>query len=623
MKESIKGKELQQLQKKFSDLESSLKELQNSSQQFKNMFDHAPIGIFHISPEGKVYRANKALTSMLHYDSIDQFISKINKSSFQETHYANEEDHFRGFSEILLDDRWHCYEIPLKTKIGDINTVELSLRSVKNLDGEVEYLEGFVRDITPVTERKDLEEALRESKTKFRNLVETIPDILWEINSEAIFTYISPQCQAVTGYSPEEIIGQPFIFMVQQEYLPEIAEILNEHFQKGEHHLNFEMQAQHKNGNKIVIEIRALELRDNNGQLTGFRGIARDITENKMVEEEIKKVNIYNRSLIETSLDPLVTIGPDGKIKDVNYATEVITGYSRMEIIGTDFSDYFTNPEEARLSYGRVFREGMVKDYPLEIQHKSGNITSVLYNASIYRDESGKVIGVVAAARDITRRKMAENDIKASLHQKELLLQEIHHRVKNNLQIISSLLNLQEKYVEDEESVSVLQESKNRVLSMAMIHEMLYDSEDLRTINFFGYIQHLVYILFNSYGVNTNLLQLHLNVDEIYLNIETAVPCGLIISELVSNSLKYAFPGERHGNLSIDFHLENDDEFQLIIEDDGAGIPDDVDFRSTDSLGLRLVNSLVNQLDGTIELDSSRGTKFVIKFKELVYRKRV
>ena len=152
--------------------------------------------------------------------------------------------------------------------------------------------------------------------------------------------------------------------------------------------------------------------------------LSRDITENKKAEEALRLSNLYNRSLIEASLDPLVTIGPDGKITDVNGATEQVTGYSRNDLIGTDFSDYFTEPEKARAGYQQVFTDGEVRDYPLEIQHKDGHITPVLYNASVYRDENGKVIGVFAAARDITERKKAEEDLKKVHDNLEKLVEE-------------------------------------------------------------------------------------------------------------------------------------------------------------------------------------------------------
>jgi len=204
-----------------------------------------------------------------------------------------------------------------------------------------------------------------------------------------------------------------------------------------------------------------------------------------------------------------------------------------------------------------------------------------------------------------------------------LLIKEIHHRVKNNLQIISSLLDLQEDYVKgDLKAVNVLQESQNRVSSMAMLHEMLYQSKDLSQINFSDYIRNLVSNLFNSYNIKKKITPV-INVDDIYLNMDTAIPCGLIISELVSNILKYAYPGDNVGELNISFRSLNN-RLELVISDEGIGLPEDLDFRNIESsLGLKLVNSLVKQLDGTIDLDVSQGTKFNIKFNELKYKERM
>ena len=290
-------------------------------------------------------------------------------------------------------------------------------------------------------------------------------------------------------------------------------------------------------------------------------------------------------------------------------------------MIGTDFSDYFTEPEKAREGYQEAFREGRVCDYPLKIKHKDGYVTPVLYNASVYRDEFGKVIGVFAAARDVTELKRAENEIKESLKEKEILLKEIHHRVKNNLQIISSLLDLQANYVDDMEAINVLQESQNRVKSMAIIHETLYQSTDLASINFSNYIQNLVQDLFYSYGVKSNIRPI-IDVEQIFLNIETAIPCGLIISELVSNSLKYAFSSNMMGEIFISL-CSLSEEFELIIRDNGIGLPENLDFENIQtSLGLRLVNMLVKQLEGSIKLERAHGTTFRVKFKELTYKKR-
>ena len=177
---------------------------------------------------------------------------------------------------------------------------------------------------------------------------------------------------------------------------------------------DFELDIISSDGEIRHVLGNARPLRDEQGNLRGSISAFIDITERKKAEEAIRLSNVYNRSLIEASLDPLVTIGRDGKITDVNDATEQVTGYSRNDLIGTDFSDYFTEPEKARTGYQQVFTHGEVRDYPLEIRHKDGHITPVLYNASVYRDENGEVIGVFAAARDITERKRAEEALRES-----------------------------------------------------------------------------------------------------------------------------------------------------------------------------------------------------------------
>jgi two-component sensor histidine kinase len=216
--------------------------------------------------------------------------------------------------------------------------------------------------------------------------------------------------------------------------------------------------------------------------------------------------------------------------------------------------------------------------------------------------------------RDITERKQAEEKMIASLRGKEVMLKEIHHRVKNNMQVISSLLGLQSGYIKDKGVLELFKESQNRVRSMALIHERLYRSEDLARIDFDGYIRGLVMHLFSSYGINPEVIKLDMDIRGISLDINKAIPCGLILNELVSNSIKHAFPDGRGGEIGIVMHPINGDEVELIVSDDGIGFPEGVDFRDTETLGLELVNMLTRQLAGEIELDKNGGTRFKIIF---------
>lgn len=228
---------------------------------------------------------------------------------------------------------------------------------------------------------------------------------------------------------------------------------------------------------------------------------------------------------------------------------------------------------------------------------------------------------------EIAERKRMEEQVKTALEEKEVLLREIHHRVKNNLQTTSSLLSLQSGYIEDQQALDILQSSQQRIRTMALIHEKLYQSRDLSRIEFREYVQSLVTYLFELYSLQSEQVQLNMQIEDVVLDIDTSIPAGLIINELVSNSLKYAFPDFRKGELRIILEKskeeERDYDYTLIVGDNGIGLPRDLDFRESGTLGMVLVNSLVKQLNGVIDLDTQGGTTYTIKFQKLEYEKRI
>ena len=236
----------------------------------------------------------------------------------------------------------------------------------------------------------------------------------------------------------------------------------------------------------------------------------------------------------------------------------------------------------------------------------------VIYVKNVFRDENEEVAGIVGAFLDITERKHAEDQIKASLAEKDVLLKEIHHRVKNNLQIISSLLSLQSENIGSGDQEKTFRDSQNRIRSMALIHEKLYQSKDISRVDFAEYVRSLTAYLSRSYVIGPGVT-IVIDIEGVSLGIDMAIPCGLIINELVSNSLKYAFRDRQTGEVRIGLRRSGT-VFTLTIADNGPGLPPGVDFRDTPSLGLQLVNTLVEQLEGDIELDQSHGTTYRITF---------
>ncbi|MBW2650869.1 MAG: hypothetical protein JRC66_07700 [Deltaproteobacteria bacterium] len=237
---------------------------------------------------------------------------------------------------------------------------------------------------------------------------------------------------------------------------------------------------------------------------------------------------------------------------------------------------------------------------------------------------SGEVTGVMEFVRDVTDRKHAEDQIKHSLREKESLLAEIHHRVKNNMQIISSLLSLQSKDIDNERALSLIKNCEDRIRSMSLVHEKLYLSEDLSSISFNDYITSMATYLFQVHRVDSNAVSFSSHIKDVLFNIETAIPLGLIANEIISNALKHGFPEGRKGKIAVELtQNKKAGEYTLTVTDDGIGFPKGIDYQNPKTFGLQLTNMLTEQLSGTMELDKSKGTSFKITFKEQVYRKRI
>lgn len=326
------------------------------------------------------------------------------------------------------------------------------------------------------------------------------------------------------------------------------------------------------------------------------------------------------RSAFDSAPIGMALTGLDGSWIQVNRTLARILGRGEDELRSLTINALL-HPEDLDEHMGNVRKllSGVISVCQTELRfvHKTGSLVWASFSASLLRDPQGRPLYLISQIQDITERKRAEQQIQNSLREKEVLLKEIHHRVKNNLQVISSLLNLQSSYCADPKTNELFRESQNRVRSMALIHEKLYQSEDLGRINVEEYVLSLVSMLFRFYGTNPSMVRLESNMASVSLNLDTAIPVGLLIHELVSNSLKYAFPHQRLGTIQIDFERMDSGEFVLRFGDDGIGLPEEFDIDKAPSLGLRLVKILSAQLGGELTLRRGHGVQFTIRFREL------
>ena len=355
-----------------------------------------------------------------------------------------------------------------------------------------------------------------------------------------------------------------------------------------------------------------------------------EIRERQKVEQKMQQSQHFLQTIIDYL--PVALFAKDGteerfgQLLLVNKTCEQLFGLNADQVIGKTAHELF--PQAQADFYQQKDREafarGVIEDIPEEPidSHTKGRRILHTLKVPLY-DDSQQPQYLLCISEDITERKQAQRQIEASLEEKEILLKEIHHRVKNNLFVVSSLLELQSDRIADAQVVQVFEESQNRIYSMALIHEQLYRSTDLAHVDLSEYLKALVRHLSESYNVDSKQISCEFNLEAIALNLESAHPCGLIVNELVANAFKHAFRDRLEGKICLNLHKNAREQIVVIIEDNGVGLGPDFDFRSCESLGMQLVCTLTKQLEGTIKIEKSHGTSFELVFAELNYKNRL
>lgn len=336
--------------------------------------------------------------------------------------------------------------------------------------------------------------------------------------------------------------------------------------------------------------------------------------ERRQAEQALRESEEQFRVLAETSPAAIFLFQGDNVVY-VNPSAERLTGYTEEELLRMRYGEWL-HADFRDLARERVRTPPQELQAPAECElryvTRNGEERWALFSAGRL-EYRGRPAGI-ATIFDITGRKLAEEQVRDSLREKEILLHEIHHRVKNNLQIVSALLDLQSDHIGDEQSRRYIRESQDRINSMALIHEMLYRSKDFARIDFSLYLEGLTDHLVKSYVADQERVSLDMDIGRVSLGIDEAIPCGLIVNELVSNALKHAFPDGRKGTLRVRCRTGEDGRVTLAVSDNGVGLPPTLDFMDTGTLGLQLVTMLVKQLKGEVRLDRDGGTSFTIRF---------
>ncbi len=454
-------------------------------------------------------------------------------------------------------------------------------------------------------------EDLRASEENYRGIFESAVEGIFQTSFEGRVLSANPSLARILGYdSPDELVAnltdvRQQLYVCSKDRDVFLSSILDQGAVLGR-----EFRFYRKDRQKIWISLNARVVRDEAGAPLFFEGFITDVTERKRAEVALQQKTQELENFFTCSLDLLCIADTDGYFHRLNQEWQEVLGYRLEELEGRRFLD-FVHPDDVEATQsalGALEAQQPVLNFTNRCRRKDGDYRWIEWRAS----PQGK--RVYAAARDITERVQTEERLKELLREKDTLLAEVHHRVKNNLQVIISLLKLQAADVQDAKALAAFTDSQNRVKSMALVHERLYQSRELSRIDLADYIRELATSLLRAYATSPGAVELEVNTRDIRLGLDLAVSCGLLLNELITNSLKHAFPGGRRGRVGVELYSQNE-LLTLVVRDDGVGLPEQVDWQRTNSLGMQLIRTLAtHDLRGTIELNRSGGTEFRITF---------
>lgn len=581
--------------------------LEESKQKYQYLFESNPNPLLLIEDNNsnRIIGANPAAISLYGYTE-EEF---LNMTSLD----IRPKEEVQFYLNIENEDRLEGRNISTETtrashqkKNGEIIEVDIHWKRI-----ELNGIESRLVLINDVTDKAKYERELKQTNTVLSMLIDHAPIGVITINRDGIVSDIwNEKAEEIFGWKAEETYGK-FLPFVQDEFVYEAKE----KFRKSEPSL-MEIKRRTKDGRLIILKNYLTPIKAKDGKVEKILLLLEDITEQTKIEQALVESEQKYRNLVEASHDLIWRIDREGKFNFINTASLEILGYSPEELMGEFFAYFVSNEmaDEAAEIHSEVLRGETFENFDLRMITKKGKITFLSAKAYPLYDNSGKVIGCSGTATDITSILEYQSQLEESLVEKEVLIKEIHHRVKNNLAVISGLFALQAMTVEDEEIVEIFNESQARIKSIATIHEKLYQNELFTSIEVNSYLSDLLEDIRNTYKRSGKDVKIELIGDEVTLNVNQAVPFGILANELITNSFKYAFPDNNEGQITLSIK-EVDEHVVFQVKDNGVGFPEDFENKRGSSLGVTLIESLASQLNGEISWKNNGGAIFELTFK--------
>lgn len=520
---------------------------------------------------------------------------------------------------------------------GEAAVIEAELSFVELYYGKVMHYQCVIHDVTQQNKALRL---LEQSKKSLQAILDNNPEGIIILSEDKDLMYSNKEVNQLLGKEVVDVF-KLFKGSEQDVFMGLISTTIQ---LKQNHHHTLVLNSADKS--KVVVDVTMVAtnfletsailiiLKDTSVQMQLSREVLRaelaeettkklqkEISQRIKAEKELENLFLKTKAIYESSSNTfLITLNLSNEI--TSYNTHLRNYFQRLTKkrirTGKNLAEYFNLfYTTINLRYFEFIlfqvKKGASRQIESKFSFKNDEFWLEIFINPIL-DSEGEIIEISLVAHDITEKKISEKEIKESLNEKEILLKEIHHRVKNNLQVISSILNLQSSFIEDEKTITVLQESRNRIHSMATIHEDLYRTSNFGAIVFSDYLLNLSTNLISTYRLNEQLVTLNFDSENILLSIDQAVPCGLLINEVISNALKYAFPNNKKGTIFISLKAINK-TIILKVKDDGVGLPKGFNIEKSDTLGLQLVQTLAEQLEGKLEMKSENGTEILITFE--------
>jgi PAS domain S-box-containing protein len=494
---------------------------------------------------------------------------------------------------------------------GEYRWLQDSVVCVKTtLDEDDWYMSGVIIDIT---ERRNAEEQLRQTSSNLNALFNNSSQAFILLDREVTVLACNKIAQigALAIWGKDLEVGMNGMQVISNEYKQQYIDYCTIAF-SGKSHVIHELLVPTYNNRELWLEMSFVPIIEEDGSITKICCSGLNITKRKKAQKKLLEAEKNYQSIVENAVIGIFQVLPNGEFLSVNPAMASMLGFNSPEELmkHRDAIDNYVLPEKRREFIELLNQNGYVNGFEFQGKKRNGEIVWYIQGArAVHADSSPQspVIYYEGFSRDISEQKKVEHKLQTSLHEKELLLKEIHHRVKNNLQIISSLLNLQAELITDETMLGLFKDSQSRVRTMALIHEQLYRSFNVGVIHLRSYVQYLVQFLERTHHRASCRIEFRIEIEEIDLAIDLAIPCGLIINELVSNALKYAFAEVNEGIITVGIRriLSNKPQILMEVGDNGCGFSSKVQIENPPTLGLQLVQMLTKQLDGTVSFDSA------------------